>query len=145
MGTTSSRASMFALLATVSLLASGCASARWVQCGADGGVVAMPSNTTQNREKALALIREKCPDFEIVHEEEVVVGQTAHTNTETDVNGPGSIVVGGGKKGARAGIAVPLGPTQRTTVQTTSYEDITEWRITYRPRHGTAAAPFSAN
>ncbi len=54
----------------------GCASARSVvvEPGA-GGIVAIPANTSSNREKAEGLMRSTCRGgYEIVREEEVAVG-----------------------------------------------------------------------
>ena len=71
----------------------GCANARYLQVDHDTGVIAMPENTncwpTYYRDHALALMRQQCPNgYEVVHEEESVVGQVAHTHTETESRPP---------------------------------------------------------
>lgn len=141
--------SLVAMVVCLALGSSGCSAARMVQVGPDGGVVAIPQNTNSwpyyHRDKALALIQQKCPEgYEIVSEEEVVTGQTAHTNSNTNTNQAPALVLGGGSgktsqrdgttrsSDAFGGFAIPLGDTQQQTVETTSYTNVTEWRISYR-------------
>jgi hypothetical protein len=138
----------------------GCANARYVQVDRDSGVVSMPANTncwpTYYRDHAEALMRQKCPSgYEVVREEEEVVGQTAHTNTHTDTNPSPTLNFGGVQSDSNregknehgsssfAGIAVPLGPTHENSRQTTNYQNVTEWRIYYRAKSPSppAAAP----
>lgn len=107
----------------------GCNAARCVHVDPDGGIVAIPSNTNSwpyyHRDKAEALIRQKCPTgFEIVSETEVVTGQTSQTDSQTDTQQAPALAVGG--------LAVPLGQSQQNTQQTTRTTDVTEWRIQYR-------------
>lgn len=118
-----------AVLTLASLGLAGCNSARFVHVDQNGGIVAIPSNSNAwpyyHRDKAEALIRKKCPNgYEIVGENEVVTGQTSHTDTQTDTQQAPALAVGG--------LAVPLGQTQQNTQQTTRYTDVTEWRIEYR-------------
>ncbi|WP_439620721.1 hypothetical protein [Gemmata sp.] len=140
-----------ACVAAVGLL-SGCAGPRVVRSDQTGGVVAIPANSNSwpgyYRTKAEELIRQRCPNgYEIVSEQEVVTGQTAHTNVQTDTQEAPALVFGGkdssektDKKGGKskestfAGLAVPVGETRQTTNQTTTYHDITEYRIEYRAK-----------
>ena len=145
------RAYLLVLVSCCALGSSGCSAARWVQTGPQGGVVAIPSNTNSwpyyHRDRALALIQQKCPGgYEIVNEEEVVTGQVAHTESQTDSRPPPAFVVGGAggsstsqggtsrSSDAFGGFAIPLGETQQQTVQSTRVSDVTEWRITYRTK-----------
>ena len=102
----------------------GCANARMVEMsGNGGGVVAIPENTnswpSRNRHHAEELMKQRCPTgYEIDYEREVVVGQVAHTNIETDQH---SKLLG-------------LGPARTDTRQTTSYVDQKEWRIWFHPK-----------
>ena len=74
-----------------------------------------------------------------------MVGQSAHTDSRTETRPPptlnfGGVETSGGKKtdshrsSTFAGIALPLGPTERETDQTTRYTAVTEWWIHYRAR-----------
>ena len=70
------------LVATVSGCAGGGSSARMIQSTRDGGIVAIPSNSNSwpnnYRGHAERLMAMKCPEgYEIVSEQEVVVGQKA--------------------------------------------------------------------
>lgn len=129
----------------------GCASPRLVRVDKDGGVVAIPSNTnvwpTYYRDKAEAMLRQKCPGgYEIVREEEVVTGRVEHTDTRTQTEQNPTLLVGGtdgettrGSRSTRSSdsfgaMAIPLGPTEQKTQQTTQSQDVTEWRITYRAK-----------
>lgn len=121
-----------AVLILLSWLLAGCASARFIQVDQGGGVIAIPENSnvwpTYYRDKAEALLREKCPrGFDIVREEEVVTGQVAHTDTKTTNSPPPGVLVGGV-------LAVPLGESEQQVQQTTHYRDQTEWRIHFRAK-----------
>jgi hypothetical protein len=117
--------------------AGGCASpAKYVEKQGDAGVVAIPNNTdswpSYHRRAALDLIRKHVgPQFEIVEEREVVVGQTTHNNqqvnTEQTVNS-----------------RIPFLPAERQTItNTTTQHDITEWRIVYRRKQSPVAGPMT--
>lgn len=71
--------------ALAATLCSCVASARFVVVEPGGGAVAIFRNTPAYREKALALMAEKCPGgFNIVREEEVVVGETVTRERSTE-------------------------------------------------------------
>jgi hypothetical protein len=147
------------LVALMGLAAlSGCANARHLQVDRDSGIVSMPANTNcwphYYRDHAEALMRQKCPaGYEVVREEEAVVGQVAHTHTDTQTQAPptfglGGIQADGDKRdktgsAAFAGLAIPLGTTKESKQQTTNYDDVTEWRIYYQAK--SPAAPNPAN
>jgi hypothetical protein len=100
---------------------SGCGSARMIQSGPDGGVVAIPSNSNswpcRYRESAEKLMAQKCPNgYEILKEEEVVVGQRSTTAAQT-------ITPAGYKDNS---------PTTTAVITSTNAE--TEYRITFRTR-----------
>jgi hypothetical protein len=131
-----------AWLVTAALLAAGscgCTSARYVTLEPNGGVVAIPDNSnswpTHNRDKAEALMRQKCPQGYVIEREgEVVTGTTEHTETHT----------------ARSGdpiLATPrVARVDETVSQDTTHHDKTEWRIWFRakdapPAPGPAAPP----
>lgn len=115
---------------------SGCATARYVERHAEGGVVAIPENSnhwpTYYRQAALDLITQHVgPHYEILEEREVVVGQQTNNNQQ-------------------------LGPDFLAGITTT--HQLTEWRIAYRraaslhyppatgsqqPRNGSPAASGS--
>jgi hypothetical protein len=95
---------------------SGCATARYVERHADGGVVAIPENSnhwpTYYRQSALDLITQHVgPHYEILEEREVVVGQQTNNNQQ-------------------------VGPDFLAGITTT--RELTEWRIAYRR----AASPY---
>lgn len=127
--------SVFLLIALIGMpTLAGCANARYVQVDRETGVIAMPANTncfpTFYRSHAEALMREKCPaGYEVVHEEEFVVGQEAHTHSETESHPPPTVSLGG-----VASVALPVGPNEERTRETTKYENVTEWRIYYRAK-----------
>jgi hypothetical protein len=103
-----------ALCVTLAVGLCGCNSARMVRWDGTSGVVAIPSNDDtwpeHNREHALALMKEKCPQgYTILSEEEVVVGQVQHTQANSDHVAPGL----------------------RRTTEMTSVEDKKEFRITF--------------
>jgi hypothetical protein len=145
------KAAILVALSAGLLNLAGCAKARFVENGQGYGVVAIPSNSNSwpnyYRNQAEALIREKCPNgYEIVREEETVTGQTKHTDTHTETHPPPSFVLGGsesdtnkGKNGDQksssfAGVAIPLGKTDQKSHETTTFDDRTEWRISYRAK-----------
>jgi hypothetical protein len=138
----------------------GCGSARFVQVDGDGGVVAIRNNSnvwpTYYRDKADALIRQRCPaGYEIVREEEIVTGQVADTDTQSNTRQSPTLLLGGTdsdrtksnrgdyRSEALGAIAIPTGETEQTTHQTTHYRDVTEWRISYRKKPGTATGDGS--
>jgi len=113
-----------ALLAALS----GCASpARYVERTGDTGVVAIPANTdsfpSYNRSEAMALIHKHVGgNFEIMEEREVATGKKTfndqHVNNEQTWN-----------------TSNPLLPANKQSVQnTTTTQDVTEWRIAYRKK-----------
>jgi hypothetical protein len=136
----------------------GCANARYVKTDQGSGVVAMPANTNTwpnyYRDHAEALIRQKCPaGYEVVYEEEAVVGQVTDTHTDTKTDQAPTLNLGGlkgdsGKDGKSssvfAGVGVPLGQTREKTDQTTNSRDLTEWRIYYRAKSASPPAPAAA-
>src|SRR5262249_17477636 len=97
----------------------------YVEKRADAGIIAIPNNTdvwpNYNRREALALIQKHVgPNYEILEEREVVVGQSTRNdqqvNTEQTVNR-----------------TIPFLPAHKQTISnTTTQHDITEWRIVYR-------------
>jgi hypothetical protein len=113
----------------------GCASpARLVSYDAGGGVVAIPNNSdawpTYNRRHAEELMRAKFPGgYVIEKEEEVVVGQTQHTFTNTQRSGDATLA------------ALHIAPVNENTNQTTSVEDQKEWRIYFRAAAGPGQGP----
>jgi hypothetical protein len=97
--------------------------ARMVQKDANGGIVAIPQNTDMwpnyYRTDALKLIREQhSPNFEIVSEGEVVVGQQTQNNERIENRkiGPDGKPVG----------------NLTTGFNTTTTSDVKEYRIQYR-------------
>lgn len=82
------RASWTAVLAALAALTAGCApTARFVLVEPRGGAVAIHRNAPAYREKALALMAQKCPaGYDIVREEEVATGErvTKERSTEYD-------------------------------------------------------------
>jgi hypothetical protein len=103
----------------------GCNNARLVRWDGMTGEVAIPRNDNSwpeyNREKAEALIKEKCPrGYTIVHEEEVVTGQQHTTQVNTDrTNDP-----------RFAG--QPVSVVNTHTNETTTVADLKEFHITFR-------------
>jgi hypothetical protein len=76
-------------LVLLSVLAlTGCMSARVVSRDPTGGVVAIPENSnswpTRYHDQAIALIKQDCPDYAIVREEEVVTGTVTTDRESTD-------------------------------------------------------------
>jgi hypothetical protein len=124
----------------------GCQSARFIAMDRQGGVIALPENSnvwpTYYRDKAAAMMREKCPTgYEIVREGEVVTGQVAHTETTSNTTPPPALVLGGDTKSNGKSqsdgfgvVAIPMGETEQHTQQTTRYTDVKEWRIHYRAK-----------
>jgi hypothetical protein len=130
-----------ALPAAVLLLASvaGCAgvgagvggsSARMIQTSPDGGIVAIPNNSDCwpffFRDQANKLMAMKCSGgYEILQEEEVIVGRKVQTNEIIDPNEPiddPSLVRPANAQKNK----VP------TVVKLTAKHDQTEYRITFR-------------
>lgn len=109
---------VFFLVLTASML-SGCAIARSVRVTpGKGGVVAVtPRHSEEARAKAHRIMNQTCQgrSYEIVNEEEVVVGQVTTTRNTKDVQKK--------KKGVRV---------TRSKEQTTRNK--TQWEITYRCR-----------
>jgi hypothetical protein len=109
----------------------GCANhARLVERDNTGGIVAVPENSNRwpsyNRKHAEELMRANCPQgYTIVKEEEVVVGQTQHTQTNTD------------RSGSQVLAALHIDPVNEKTNQTTFYDDKKEWRIYYQANGAT--------
>ncbi len=106
----------------------GCSSARYVQRGADEGVVAIPDRSndwpTFHQDKAAKLIAEHVgPDYEVVEEWSEKVGENVHhdqkTNREPTLNSEVPFIL----------------PAEKVTTQTTTTtSDVTEWRIKYRKK-----------
>lgn len=123
------------VLVAVAAAASGCASAKYVEKRADGGVVAVPDDSDSwpgyNRRAALEKIREHVgPNYEIVDERKVVTGQTTLNNQQTATE-------------HTLNARNPAYPTQRqTTTGTgiTTQQDVTQWQIAYRRKEGPTAA-----
>jgi hypothetical protein len=114
-------------LVLVAVGTAGCASARQVSVHAHGGCVAIPDNSNHwpfyHRDKAVALIAQQCPNGYIIErEEEVVIGQTVNTHTDTDTHQYDHPALKG------------LGLTAQTTRQTSNINDQTEWRIWYQKK-----------
>jgi hypothetical protein len=103
------------LTAGCALLLAACApAARFVVVEPAGGAVAIQRNTPEQREKALALMAQKCPrGYDIVREEEVVTGETVTTEYDTEFN--------------------PAFKEVRTTEQQRTHRSL-EWRITFTCR-----------
>lgn len=112
--------------------ASGCASARYVEKNADGGIVAIPSNADfwpiKHRTAAMELIEKHVgPGYELGEEKEVVTGVTTHHNQEV-------------KREPTFNSEVPfLDAEKQTITNSTTSTDRTEYRIAYRRR---AAPPL---
>lgn len=108
-------------LGLVALTGVGCANARYYQKDANGGIIAMSSNSEGNREKALKLIVDHVgPGYQIVEEREVVTGQSTTNQADT-------------RKELAPSSEIPfLAAEKKTTVSTTTTRDLTEWQIVYR-------------
>jgi len=118
---------VFGVAALVAAL-SGCASpARYVERTGESGVVAIPANTdvfpSYNRSEAMALIQKHVgSNFEIVEEHEVATGK--RTFNDQQVNNEQTW-----------NTSNPLLPANKQSVQnTTTTQDVTEWRIAYRKK-----------
>jgi hypothetical protein len=125
---------VLALCAGLAIGVCGCNSARLVRWDGATGVVAIPTNDdswpTHNREHAEALMKQQCPrGYQIVSEEEVVVGQVQHTHTNVDRTGDPTLA------------ALHIAPVSTKTNETTTVEDKKEWRITF---HSVDAPPTVA-
>src|SRR5258708_4542779 len=111
----------------ISIVLCGCGHARYVTLDANGGVVAIPTNTDEwpchYRVKAEEMMKMKCPQgYVIEREEEVVVGTTRQTDTHTDTTGHPLLA------------ALQVAPITEKTQETTSYHDQSEWRIWFRAK-----------
>lgn len=117
-----------ALLGSLLALGLGCSHARLVEIqSGGGGVVAIPDNTNSwpnyNHKHAEELMAKQCPHGYIIDDErEVVVGQVAHTNVETEQHKVPILT------------AIGLAPAKLETQQTTNYVDQKEWRIWFHPK-----------
>jgi hypothetical protein len=127
---------VLALCAGLTAGVCGCNNARMVRWDGATGVVAIPNNDNSwpahNREHAEELMKERCPrGYQIVSEEEVVVGQVQHTHVNTDRTGDPTLA------------ALHIAPVSTRTNETTTTEDKKEWRITFRANDAlpTAGAP----
>ncbi|TWU48824.1 hypothetical protein Poly51_47280 [Rubripirellula tenax] len=108
------------MVSFVAVILSGCGSARYVFKDSDLGVVAMPSNSERNREKALELMQQHFPDgYEIDREEETVVGLVTHEHVHGDAN----------RDKTKHGEVQFASATSTATTT-----DKTEYRISYRRR-----------
>ena len=142
---------MRSILLLTGLLVSGCAGPRFVEVDRSGAVVAIPANTntwpTYHRDKLDAMLRERFPNgYEIVSEEEVVTGSVAHTRAHTQMREPPRLMLAGAEdttRGTRhgehsaaafSGISLPLGQAQQHTQETTTYRDVSEWRVHVRAK-----------
>ena len=117
---------VLALCAGLTAGVCGCNNARMVRWDGSSGVVAIPRNDNvwpeSNRDHAEELMRQCCPHgYQVVSEEEVVVGQVQHTHVNTDQSGDPTLA------------ALHIAPVSTRTNQTTMTEDKKEWRITFRP------------
>ncbi|WP_166831330.1 hypothetical protein [Thalassoroseus pseudoceratinae] len=121
------------------VLFSGCASARYVTKGEMEGVVAMPSDTDRNREKAEELMAQHFPEgYEIVFEEEAAVGSVTHVHKNShgdDIHLAGGLQNYDHDDFASVTPRLP-GLTHRTAHSdiTMTTRDKTEWRIRYRKK-----------
>jgi hypothetical protein len=110
----------------------GCRHARIITEDGSGGVVAIPDNSDHwpswNHKRAMELIEKRCPQgYTIVKQEEVVVGKTRTTSTNTD-HSPD-----------------PIFPTMHErTSQTTTFTNKTEWRIYFQKAGATVYNPTFA-
>lgn len=119
----------FLVLGVVVVLGSlsGCASpARYVERTGDSGIVAIPANTdawpSYNRREAMALIQKHVGgNFEIIEEREVPTGK--RTLNDQQVNN---------------------GQSHQTVQNTTTTQDVTEWRIAYRRKAAQTGMPMSS-
>ncbi|MCH2204127.1 MAG: hypothetical protein MK102_19350 [Fuerstiella sp.] len=112
-----------AFAATCCLTTYGCQSARYVVREQEAGVVAIPSNSSQwpvkYREHAEELMSQHFPEgYEIVREEEVVVGQQTHFQQDHQ----------GTNDTSQDALELLSGSSSGTSTTL----DQTEWRIHYR-------------
>jgi hypothetical protein len=128
-----------ALFGSLLVLGLGCSHARLVELSPNGGgVIAIPDNTnswpSRNRRHAEELMAQRCPNGYVVEtEREVVIGQVAHTNTETEQHNVPVLT------------SLGLAPAKLETQQTTSYVDQKEWRIWFRPKDTPPSADQSSS
>jgi hypothetical protein len=112
---------------------SGCGTARMIQSTPDGGVVAIPSNNNSwpcnYRDHAEKLMAMKCPNgYDIVREEEVIVGVKMTTTEVTD---------------RVTQVGYKDNPPPATTSVVTTTRPQKEYRITFRARQS-QPAPVAA-
>ena len=106
---------------------SGCANpARYVVRESSGGIVSVPNNSnawpSYNRRHAEELMAQHYPNgYEVIREEETVVGQVTTNNTQTNHE-------------TKPTPSPFLAKEETQTRETTSTQDRTEWRIYYRPK-----------
>jgi hypothetical protein len=111
---TAGRAPWVVAVAAVLLLEGCAATARYVVLEPRGGSVAIFRNTPAHREKAHALMAQKCPGgYDIVREEEVVTGETVTKERATEFD--------------------RFSEELRTTEERRSRRNV-EWRITFSCR-----------
>ena len=115
---------VLALCAGLTAGVCGCNNARMVRWDGSSGVVAIPRNDNvwpeSNRDHAEELMRQCCPHgYQVVSEEEVVVGQVQHTHVNTAQSGNPTLA------------ALHLDKVNTQTNETTSFDDKKEWRITF--------------
>ena len=128
------------------LIFSGCASARYVTKGEMEGVVAMPSDTARNREKAEELMAQHFPEgYEIVFEEEAAIGSVTHVHKNShgdDIQLAGGLQNFDNEDFGRVTPRLP-GLTHRTSHSdiTMTTQDKTEWRIRYRKKRPNLLTP----
>ena len=113
------------ILATLIALSTGCNSSRYVMRDGETGIVAIPANTSSwpfyHRTKAEELMAEHFPaGYEVVREEETVVGQTTSFNEQHN------------DRHVEVHDGVEIGTASSTSSATTT--DETEYRIFYRRR-----------
>src|SRR5207244_3199008 len=101
----------------------GCAGPRFVSQDQFGGVIAMPSNSddwpTHYRTKAEQMMARKCPQgYVVVHEEEVIVGQSTVGRDDSDTR----------TRDIPGRHHSDLEVTSTETTHSTTTPDITDWR-----------------
>jgi len=121
-----------AMWLAVALQGSGCVGARLVELSADGGVVAIPTNTncwpTYFHKAAEELMQKQCPEgYVIDHEQEAVVGHHTTENTVGNNNSLASAVFGLGQE-----------------TKTVESRDYYEWHIYFRRKGAPPVGPSLA-
>ncbi len=131
------------------VLFSGCASARYVTKGEMEGVVAIPSDTDRNREKAEELMNRHFPEgYEIVFEEEAAVGSVTHVHKSSHGD---EIELAGGLQDYDREDFASVTPKLPGLTHHRAHSDITmttrdktEWRIRYRKKRPHLLTPPGA-